>query len=582
MNRYRLISTVVTLGLLACAIAGCGTTAPAPAPTSPTAVVEQVAEQPTTAPTEALEQPTAPPPTEEAAPTAEPVATTAPASQGGQLVVGLDWEPTASDPHVSSADPTRILNRLVFDTLVVKGVDGTIHPSLATAWEVSDDGLTYTFHLRQGVKFHDGTPFNAEAVKYSFDRIVDPNTHSETAGSFMGPYESTEVVDEYTVKVRMKAPFAPWLPYLTVPTAAMVSPTAAKQWGEDFDNHLVGTGPFIFKEWVHGDHWLLERNPDYNWGSDAFHHQGPAYVDEILMKFITESTVRVGTLETGETQVITMVPPQDFVRLSQDSAYTTLVGSMGGVPESICINVTRPALSDLKVRQALEYAIDRQSILDTIWFGQWPAALGPLAPGNLGYWAGAEQLYGYDPEKATSLLDEAGWIDSNGDGIREKDGTPLLLQMPAIEWMEENQMAEMVQAQLKEVGIDVNVQPMQYAAEWEMASKCEHDLAACGFYSGDSDDLASLFLSSNVGPGYAWTCAKNTQLDDLLIKGRAATAPDARAGFYTEAQQLIMDQALIKPIHLWTTLTAARSELKGLWLDPDGMTLMFYDAYLEK
>jgi peptide/nickel transport system substrate-binding protein len=546
MRLQKSISTIIVVVMCAMAMAGCGAT---PAPTT----------APTVAPTAVSEVPT-----------------------GGRLVVGLDWEPTASDPHVSSADPSRILGRMVFDTLVVKAPDGTIHPGLATAWEISDDGKTYTFHLRSGVTFHDGTPFNAQAVKYSFDRIVDPATHSETAGSSMGPYESTEVVDDYTAKVHLKEPFAPLIAYLTVPVTAIVSPTAAEKWGEDFDDHLVGTGPFIFKEWVHGDHWLLERNPDYNWGSDAFHHQGPAYLDEILIQFVKEATVRVGTLETGETQVITMVPPQDFVRFSQDPAYTTLQGSMGGVPESICINVTRPILSDLKVRQALEYAIDRQAILDTIWFGQWPAAFGALSPGGVGYWAGAEQMYAYDPEKAKALLDEAGWVDTNGDGIREKDGQPMLLQMPAIQWMQENQMAEVVQAQLREVGIDVNVQNMAYAAEWEMASKCEHDLAACGFYSGDPDDLASLFLSSNVGPGYAWTCAKDAKLDDLLLQGRATTKADERAKIYTEAQQLIMEQALIKPVHLWTTLTAARSEVKGLWLDPDGLVLMFYDAYLVK
>jgi peptide/nickel transport system substrate-binding protein len=557
---YRMIVLLVLAGTLASLVAGCAATA------------TPAAETPETAAT------SAPPATEAASPS--PIPTTVP--KGGKLVFGLAWEPAATDPHVTGSDEGRIVDRLVFDTLVWKTPDGTFTPGLATSWEISDDGLSYTFHLRDDVTFQDGTPFNAEAVKYNFDRIVDPATKSEMASSLITPYESSEVVDEYTVMIHLKEAFAPFMTYLALPYLGMVSPTAAEKWGEDFDDHLVGTGPFIFKEWVRGDHWTLVQNPDYNWAPEGLGHQGPAYLDEITIKFIPESTVRLGTVQTGETDAIYDVPTEDFQKLANDPAYTTYEGFLRGTPVSIAMNVTRPPLDDLKVRQALEYAIDRQAIVDTLFLGVYPAAYGPLSPGTLGYWAGAEDMYGHDPAKAESLLDEAGWVDTDGDGIRDKDGQPLELWWPTFQYQRMDQLAQMVQAQLKEVGISLKVEALTFPAIYDAWNKCEHNLVHFGFGLPDPDDLATVFLSSNVGAGWACTCVKNDQLDELLKQGRATTDEDERSAIYTEAQQLIMDQAWEIPIRLWTYTVAARANVKGLAMDFDGLVPLFYDVYVEQ
>jgi peptide/nickel transport system substrate-binding protein len=500
---------------------------------------------------------------------------------GGRLIFGLSWEPAGIDPHVSGSAECRIISKLVFEGLVRQTPDGTF-PSLATDWEISDDGMTYTFHLRDDVTFHDGTPFNAEAVKYSLDRIVDPATKSESAASLIGPYESTEIVDDYTVRIHLSEPYAPFLTFLAHPIIAMVSPAAAEKWGEDFDDHMVGTGPFIFKEWVRQDHMTVVRNPDYNWGPASFDHQGPAYLDEIVFKFIPEATVRVGTLETGEVDMINEVPPLDFERLAADPAYNMYTVIRLGAPFAIGMNVTRPPLDDLRVRQALEYAIDRQGIVDTLFPGVSPAVSGPLTPNLLGYWAGAEEMYGYDPAKAKSLLEEAGWVDTDGDGIRDKDGQPLQLWWPAFRFERTNEVAEMVQAQLKEVGINLKVDVLTFAAINEAWNKCEHNLVHFGFLGPDPDVLSVLFLSSNVGSGWAATCIKDDQIDDLLTRGRATTDKDERIAIYTEVQQIIMDKALIVPIRAYTLLIATRAELKGMQFDPVGYVPLFYEVYMEK
>jgi peptide/nickel transport system substrate-binding protein len=550
---------MVVMGLLSSVVAGC---APAPAPT-------EVA--PSGTATSASAATAAPSPT----PTAVP--------KGGKLIFGLSWEPAGADPHVTSSPQGRMLARLVFDTLVVSAPDGTMYPSLATDWEMSDDGLTYTFHLRQDVHFHDGNPFNAEAVKYSLDRIVDPATKSEIAASLLGPYESTEVVDDYTVRVHLSEPFGPFMTVLTIPFIAMVSPEAAEKWGEDFDDHLVGTGPFIFKEWVRADHWTLERNPDYNWAPEFYKHQGPAYLDEIVFKFIPEATVRVGTLTTGETQMIVDVPPLDYHVLNADDAYVTYQGIQPGVPCSVAMNVTREPLDDVRVRQAIEYAIDRSSIVDTLFLRLWPVAYAPLSPTSLGYWPGAEQMYGYDPDKAMSLLDEAGWVDTDGDGIRDKDGKPLRLWWPVYTYQRMNEMAEMVQAQLKEVGIDVNVEVTTFPTLWEAATKCQHDLLHFGFPLPETDAaLSTVFASSNVGTGWSHTCTKSDEIDQLLAEGRATADTDKRVEIYQKLQKLIMDQALIVPIREWTTLAAWRAEVQDVAWDVDGQVVLLYDTYVSQ
>jgi len=227
---------------------------------------------------------------------------------GGTLVYGLGFDlDNTMDPQVTDFDSTIRVTLNICEPLVWEPTPGRFVPGLAESWEVSPDAKTYTFRLRKGVKFHDGTPFTAEAVKFTMDRVVAPETKAGQSHDQLGPYDHTEVVDDHTAKIGMKQGYAPLLTNLNG-YLGIVSPTAVKKMGlAEFARHPVGTGPFVFKEWVPKDHITLVRNPDYTWGSSFFKRRGPAALEQIVFKIIPEESVRTGTLKTGETQYIDAV-----------------------------------------------------------------------------------------------------------------------------------------------------------------------------------------------------------------------------------------------------------------------------------
>src|SRR5205807_7240018 len=241
---------------------------------------------------------------------------------GGTLVYGLGFDlDDTMDPQVTDFDSTIRVTLNVCEPLVWEPTPGHFVPALAESWDVSPDAKAYTFRLRRGVRFHDGTPFGAEAVKFTLDRVVDPATKAGQSHDQLGPYDRTEIVDDSTVKIVMKQPYAPLLTNLNG-YLGIVSPTAVEKMGlAEFARHPVGSGPFMFKEWVPKDHVTLVKNPDYNWGSSYFKHTGPAYLDQVIFKIIPEESVRTGTLKTGETQIIDEVDPLEYDTLSKDPKF---------------------------------------------------------------------------------------------------------------------------------------------------------------------------------------------------------------------------------------------------------------------
>jgi peptide/nickel transport system substrate-binding protein len=560
---YRMIVLLVLAGTLASLVAGCAATA------------TPAAETPEVVPT----------PQAEASPTTVPATPSVAApTEGGELVVALSWEPSRIDPHITAADNGLLPIMQACETLVMRKPDGTYAPGLATSWEISDDGKDYTFHLRQGVKFHDGTPFNAEAVKYNFDRIVDPATQSTQAIDKIGPYVETEVVDDYTVIVHLESSFAPFMDGVVGPELCMVSPTAAEKWGpEEFQDHFVGTGPFIFKEWVRKEYIRLEKNPDYWGGSEFYDHQGLAYLDAIVFKFVTEASVRSGALETGEVQVAQEVSSVDVQRLDASPDIDVFVSPSSGQPVIIFLNMSKAPTDDLKVRQAINYAIDQKAISDMLYQGVLAPAYGPFSPSTPCYWSGTEEMYPYDPEKAKALLDEAGWVDTDGDGIRDKNGEPLRLDFPTHgEFPLYRDPCPIVKSQLAEVGIDVNVQNLA-APAWQEAGATGNQNMGISDWRVSDPDFARIMFDSNDPSPYAWTFHHDSHLNELLEEGKVTVDPEKRCAIYEEAQQIIMDEAMIKPINLSSAVLAVRTEVQGLKLD--GLrTAFFYafDTHLEK
>ena len=505
---------------------------------------------------------------------------------GGKLVYGLTLTPSGIDPHVNASSELGIPLTSVYDTLVWqdpsgrasgRSLDGEFVPGLAESWEVSDDGLVYTFHLRRDVKFHDGTPFNAQAVKFNLDRIVDPQTKSQKAVFMLGPYDHAEVIDDDTVKVYLKEPFAPLLDSLSQVYLGMASPTAVEKWGLDYQMHQVGTGPFIFKEYIPKDHLTLVRNPDYNWAPAIFDHQGPAYLQEVVFRFFVEPATRVLALEAGEAHVMGEIPPQDAQRLSDDPDFQLIAVALPGTPLMLFMNTQRPPTDDLRVRQALIYAADRKAIVTAIFKNLSPVAYGPLDAVTIGYDEEVARLYDHDPGLAKDLLQEAGWVDADGNGVLEKDGQPLRVEAYLMDWGFMPEVAQLLQAQFKAVGVEMQSQLVAYPAALEAAREGRHNLIPFTLSSSDPDILRTFFHSEG---GFNWAKVRDPKLDELLDEGARTLDPGKRRELYAEAQQIIMAEALILPIRDYVNLNAASAQVKGLRYDSRGWFPWLYDVYL--
>jgi peptide/nickel transport system substrate-binding protein len=468
----------------------------------------------------------------------------------------------------------------VYDPLVWLTPEGRFVPGLAEEWEISEDGLTYTFRLRDGVTFHDGAPFNAEAVRFSLDRIADPETRSRKARGMLGPYDRTEAVEDHTVRVHFKEPYAPFLTSLSTVYLAMVSPEAVSRWGDEYQFHQVGTGPFMFEEYVPKDHLTLVRNPDYDWAPSFFDRQGPARMEEVTFRFYTDPATRVLALESGEADVLGEIPPQDAIRLDQSPEYLLMPVSIPGQPLQFFLNTERPPLNDKRVRQALVYAVNRPAIVETVFNDYSLPAYGPLTRPTFGYDSGLEGTYAHDPEQAAILLQEAGWTDSNGDGIRDRDGRPLELETILMGWGYIPEVGQMLQDQLKRVGVGMESRQMTFSNALSEVAEGSYHLVPFLFSNSDPDILRTTFHSSNVEGGFNWSKVSDSQLDAWLDEGKQEMDAEARREIYAKIQQRIMEEAMILPVRDYVNLNAARADVRGLRYDRQGWFPWLYEVYV--
>src|SRR5580765_6915714 len=277
------------------------------------------------------------------------IASIALAQSGGTLVVGLDQEPPTLDPHASPSAVTYQVIGSVTENLLYRGPDGKLVPWLAESWQSARDGRSVTFKLRRDVKFHDGTPFNAEAVKFNFDRIVDPKFKAGGSRAALAGYSGSKVLDEYTVQVSFETPYAPFLNAAASGVLSIVSPKAVRESGDLVHTHPVGTGPFAMKDYVAKDHATMVRNPAYARKAPWSDRSGPAYLDAVVWKFVPEAGTRVTTLESGETQGIYLVPAQSLPRLEQNTALRVETMPWPGAPRIWLLNVTKPPMDDVRV-----------------------------------------------------------------------------------------------------------------------------------------------------------------------------------------------------------------------------------------
>ncbi len=484
------------------------------------------------------------------------------------------------DPRVTSSRHENQVIVQVFDSLLSSDGNNKLYPGLATAWDAAPDGRSVTLKLRSDVQFHDGTPFDADAVKFTFDSIADPKTGSESAVDILGPYAGTDVLDPRTVRVNFSAPFGAALAAFSETNLAPVSPTAVRKLGSGFARAPVGAGPFRFASWENGQRVVLERFDAYNWAPPFMRRTGPAKVARIVHRFIPDASTRIAALEAGEIDLADATPVLDMKRLQDTGGMKTMQGNSAGIPFGIQLNGSRGIFQDIRVRQALAMAVDRAALCDNLFFGIVTPAYGALSTSTPGYWPGCEAMYKPDPAAAAALLEQAGW-KPGPDGIRVKDGQRLQAFYGAPPPLEPDTAVEL-QAVLKRVGFALEVQTITFARNQDLVFANAYDILPVRWASADPSCLESLFASRNIAsPGrykYNWGHLNDPQLDAMFATGVAEVDPAKRAAIYQQAQRRIMDAAVWFPVHDQVENVAYRANRKGYRFARADWCVLFYDV----
>jgi peptide/nickel transport system substrate-binding protein len=556
---------VAGLGLLGAAglMAACGG-APAAPTAAPAAAATPVAPTPVAATQTPLQINAAPAATAvptataaAAAPTAAAASPTkaAAATSANTVIVGRGGDSVKLDANDIEDGESVMVTQEIFEALVRyshKQPPLTIEPSLATAWTISADNLTLTFNLRKGVKFHDGTDFNADAVVFTFKRLSDekdPNHKgkfvywTDNFGGFPGNLKSIEKVDDLTVKLTLAAPDGEILPKLSLFSFAIVSPTAVKKDPENFFKNPVGTGPFMFKEWVQGDHISLVKNPDY-WGDK------PA-IDGVIFKVIPDNSARsaemqAGTIDTGEIAAV------DIPTLKKNPDVTVTIHPAVSVGYLAFNPTAEPAFKDLKVRQAFAAAINRKAIIDAFYgdLGVVPTQFQP--PAILGYNA---ELKGWDynPDKAKQLLKDAGVSNLTIDF--------WYMSVTRGYFPDPKSIAEAMSRDLSAVGIKVNLKTKDWGAYLDDRTKGKLGLYMLGWGSdnGDPDNFIGYFFKANK-PEFSYD---NSDLRTTLTKAGELIDPKQREPLYQAGQKLFNDGLPCLPIAWANGTTVSRKRLQN-------------------
>ncbi|WP_426217705.1 ABC transporter substrate-binding protein [Pseudomonas sp. DWRC2-2] len=509
---------------------------------------------------------------------------------GGTLVYATDREPTCLDPHVAGDMPQVFLAQQYLDSLVSMDAEGQIGPWLAKRWEVSSDGLNYTFHLRSDVRFTDGTPFNAAAVKVNLDHMANPTTQSGTAGGYIRQYRSTEVLDEFTAVVHLSTPYAAFLEVLAQGFLGIESPTALLRPRDVNCESPVGTGPFKVVRWDRQSHVELVRNPDYNSAPPTAKHQGPAWLERIVWRFIEEPTVRFASLQTGEVDVIEGLPPESHEAARRNPDLTLIIAQRPGNPTNGTLNITRAPFNDLNVREAFVRSADIEGALKSVYFNEFPRAGGPLSSTTRFYNSDFERAQDYDPAKAARLLDAAGWVQFDNEGYRTKDGKRLQVHVvmenstPPSEYM----LWEQVQATTRQVGFELIVEQMSDVQAAKREADWDYDVRQGYWNTNTADVLRIIFSSEFIRPAGVGGYHQNTAgfsdqaFDEIIQKALTTQDTEQRRVLYYKAQQVASSQYLQLTTYAQSTRLGIYKTAHGVRLDPSLAVTYLYDAWVSK
>ncbi|WP_217586263.1 glutathione ABC transporter substrate-binding protein [Lentibacillus saliphilus] len=470
--------------------------------------------------------------------------------KGGTLKIAIQSDATNMDPHFITNIPTaNVLHGKVYETLVAFDQDMNIVPKLAESWEPIDE-TTWEFKLKEGVTFHDGTPFNAEAVKVTYDRLLDPETGSPQRDK-VSMIQEVKVVNDQTVQLILSEPYAPLMSILSSQEASILNPEIVKNDPESLSKTPNGTGPFKFEKWNSGQDITLVKNEDY-WGEQAG-------VDKVVFEVVPEGSTRLAMLETGEAHITDEVPVNDIERIN-NTDNLRIERVEGLAVEYLGFNTQSPIFENVKLRQAVSHAIEREAIIEGIYNNVGTLANSALSPNVFGYSKDATP-YEYDINKAKELVKESG-VDTSQE-----------IQLITSDRKERIDMAEVIQSQLKGIGLNVNIQVLEYGAFIESIDTGDNDMFISGWgnATGDGDyNQYNLFHSDSHGSAGNSFFYTNEQVDQLIEEGRAVSDPEKRKEIYAQTQQIELEEAVYVPIRNYEQLAAANEAVQGFSITPVG------------
>ena len=487
----------------------------------------------------------------------------------GVLIVGQTAEPKSLDPAtVTAVNDFRILVNL-YDGLV-RYKDGSlqVEPALATSWNISHDGRVYTFQLRRGVQFHDGTPFNAQAVKFNFERMLDEHNPYHDTGPFplsffFSEIDKIETPNSHEVVFHLKHPYAPFLSNLAYPTGLIISPAAVKKYGKDVGRHPDGTGSFRFNEWVSNTKVVLTANPDY-WG-------GKPKLKAVVFRPITDANTRLAEMLSGGLDVMVNIPADSIKSFRNDPRFT-LLQQVGPHVWFLILNTKEGIFKDKRVRQAVNYAINKKALVENVLQGTATVANGPTPPAFA--WAYNNKLkpYPYDPAKARALLKAAGVKKNTKLVFYVTEGGSGMLDPVTI--------GTAMQADLAKVGLQAKIETYEwntFLSKVNAGLKGKADMAEMAWMTNDPDTLPYLTLRSDAAPakgGFNSGYYSNPKVDALLEQARRTTDQAKRALLYKKMQTIVHDDAPWLFVANWKQNAVASVRVKGLKLQPSFLLLL--------
>ncbi len=486
-------------------------------------------------------------------------------AKGGTFIFGRGGDSVGLDPALEEDGESFKVCDNIYDTLV-KYKDGSteIEPGLAASWESSEDGLTWTFNLRKGVSFHDGTPFNADAVLFSLNRQhVQSHPFHNVSGSYVywvatglaDIVDNITAIDEFTVQIKLKTPYAPFIYTIAITPFSIVSPTAVKESGDKYSSNPVGTGAFKFVRWDRKDKIVLEANENY-W-------DGRPNLDRVIFRSIPDNSVRLIELQQGSLHAMEFPNPDDLQQIKDDDNIE-LLSKPGMSIGYLAMNMDKSPFDNHKVRLAINHAIDKSAIIEHLYQGLGIPAKNPIPPTLWSYDDTIED-YEYNPELAKQLLTEAGY--PNGF-----ETTLWALPVPRPYIPDGRALAEVLQSELRNIGIETKIVTYDWGTYLDKTKNGEHDMAMLGWSAdlGDPDNFFYFLLSKSSAEKPAGNIAfyRSDEMQDVLEKARATSDKDKRIALYKQAQQLFHKDIPWVPMAHAKQILVVNKKVTNLVLNP--------------